>query len=183
MTDRVLTLPIITERLVLRDFEPGDRADVHRYSSDPDVVRYMNWGPNDDAATDEFLRRTLARRAPGPRNDWSLAVVRTSDGRVIGSGSLRPRDEHTGDIGYTFARDAWGQGYATEMARALVGAGFAQLGLHRIWATCDVRNLASARVLEKTGMRREGHLREDRLQHGEWRDTYLYAVLAHEWRG
>jgi RimJ/RimL family protein N-acetyltransferase len=181
--DRVLTLPIVTERLVLREFEPGDRDDVHRYSSDPEVVLYMNWGPNDDAATDDFLQRTLARRTPGPRNDWSVAVVRRSDGRVIGSGSLRPRDEHSGDIGYVFSRDAWGQGYATEMARALVGAGFAQLRLHRIWATCDVRNVGSARVLEKTGMRREGCFLQDQLQRGAWRDTYLYAILDHEWRG
>src|SRR5689334_22608422 len=127
MSARVLALPIVTERLVLRDFEPGDRDDVHRYASDPEVVRFMQWGPNDVAATDEFMRLTLARRTPGPRDDWSLAVVRRTDGRVIGSCSLRPRDEHSADIGYTFARESWGQGIATEAARALVAAGFAQL--------------------------------------------------------
>jgi RimJ/RimL family protein N-acetyltransferase len=57
------------------------------------------------------------------------------------------------------------------------------LALHRIWATYDVDNHASARVLEKLGMRREGHLRQSTRRKGEWRDSYLYAVLQPEWRG
>ena len=70
----------------------------------------------------------------------------------------------------------------TEATRALVDFGFGRLALHRAWAACDVDNHASARVLEKLGMRREGHLRQSRRRQGEWRDCYLDALLEPDWR-
>jgi RimJ/RimL family protein N-acetyltransferase len=69
----------------------------------------------------------------------------------------------------------------TEAIRALIGFGFGELKLHRIRAECDPRNVGSWRVLEKVGMRREGHLRENFLLDGTWCDSYLYAILDHEW--
>jgi len=72
--------------------------------------------------------------------------------------------------------------YATEAARALLTFGFGQLRLHRIFATCDPANTASARVLEKIGMQREGLLREHEWVKGRWRDSFLYAILDHEWK-
>jgi len=103
---------------------------------------------------------------------------------VIGSVGLHPNDEanRTMETGYCLRRDAWGRGFAVEAARALVDAAFGQLGVHRVIATCDARNLASARVMEKVGKRREGHFRRDREIKGCWRDTLLYAVLADDWR-
>ncbi len=79
-------------------------------------------------------------------------------------------------------RDHHGQGYATEAARALLGYGFEELDLHRIIATCQPENPASYRVMEKLGMRREGHFRQciDRGQ-GVWWDEYFYALLKDEW--
>jgi len=70
----------------------------------------------------------------------------------------------------------------TEAVRALVGYGFGELKLHRIAADCDPRNIGSWRVMEKIGMRREGHLLENLLLAGEWVDSYVYAILAREWR-
>lgn len=70
----------------------------------------------------------------------------------------------------------------TEAAGALLGYGFTALDLHRVWATCDARNKASARVLEKIGMRREGLLVHERVVKGDWRDSCVYAVLKDEWR-
>ena len=83
--------------------------------------------------------------------------------------------------GYCLNRDYWGHGYATEAAQAVISFGFEQLGLHRIFAICDPCNVASWRVLARAGMRREGHLLEDRWQKGQWRDSYLYAILEREW--
>ena len=85
-------------------------------------------------------------------------------------------------IGYCFNRRYWGRGYATEAARAVVDFGFASLGLHRIFATCAPENTASARVLEKLGMRREGHMARHKWVRGRGRDSCLYAVLEDEWR-
>jgi RimJ/RimL family protein N-acetyltransferase len=172
-----------TNRLVLREFEAGDWEAVHEYASDPQVVRYVEWGPNSEEDTRAFLQYALTPPEQ-PRRQCSLAIVLKAEGRLIGGCSIAVSnpEQREGWIGYIFNRDFWGQGYATETARALVAFGFEQLGLHRILATCDPENVASARVLEKAGMRREGHLREHLWQKGKWRDSYLYAILEREWQ-
>jgi RimJ/RimL family protein N-acetyltransferase len=120
-----------------------------------------------------------------PRIAYHLAIVLRATDRLIGGCRIEIRNAASvsGDIGYVLASDAWGRGYATEATRALLDFGFQGLALHRIWATCDVENRASARVLEKIGMEQEGHLRQNVRRKGEWRDSYLYAILEPEWRG
>ncbi|MCK4510553.1 GNAT family N-acetyltransferase, partial [bacterium] len=78
-------------------------------------------------------------------------------------------------------RDAWGRGLAMEAAAGLIGFGFEQLRVHRIWATCDTRNVRSARVLEKAGMKLEGIMRDDTWLRGQWRSSRLYSILEGEW--
>jgi len=88
-----------------------------------------------------------------------------------------------GNIGYELAPAYWGHGYATEAARGVLAFGFDRLGLHRIWAECVTENVASAHVLEKLGMRREGYFRDHAYFKGRWWDSLLNAVLDHEWHG
>jgi ribosomal-protein-alanine N-acetyltransferase len=170
--------PIETERLLLRDFTPLDEADVHEYACDPLVSRYDSWGPNTDAQTHGFLLERLNEQARWPRDDVTLAAELRSSRKVIGTVRLWVADaeNRSGEIGYTFNRAYWGNGYATEAASALLDRAFSHLRLHRIVATCDTRNTASWRVMEKIGMRREAHLIKDKYQKGEWRDSYLYAA-------
>ena len=177
-------VPIETERLVLRDFSMEDAPAVHRYGSDPEVVRYMPWGPNTWADTKDFLRRKLDGQRADPRSVFDFAVTLYSSGEIIGSCgiSIISTQRRQAAIGYVYRRDVWGKGYATEAAKALVALGFEELGMHRIFTYCDVDNIASARVLEKTGMQREGLVRHDALVRGQWRDSYLYAILEDEWR-
>jgi ribosomal-protein-alanine N-acetyltransferase len=80
-------------------------------------------------------------------------------------------------MGYALHPDYWGKGYATEAAQAIVNFGFKHLKMHRIWATCDVKNKASEKILKKCGMKKEGRLRSHMLLHGHWRTSYLYAIL------
>jgi len=176
-------LPTPMERLALREIEPTDFAAIHDYATDPDVVRFMPWGPNTEAETREFLDRVRAHREADPREHYEFAVERRDTGQLIGSCGIRivDRPNQCAHVGYCFRRDAWGQGFATEAARALTGFGFGTLGMHRIYALCDVDNTASARVLEKTGMTREGVCRDHLLVRGEWRDHFVYAILEHEW--
>jgi len=178
-----LDTPLHTRRLTLRDFREADWQAVHRYAVDPEVVRYMAWGPNTEAETQEFVRRTLEHQAAEPRRHFGLAVTLNPDGRLIGACNITAAgtDDRGGYIGYVLRRDHWRQGYATEAARALLGFGFGSLGLHRIIATCDTDNGASARVMEKAGMRREGRLLEHKWIKGRWRDSFLYAILDREW--
>jgi RimJ/RimL family protein N-acetyltransferase len=97
--------------------------------------------------------------------------------------AVRDEQNASGDIGYALREDVWGQGYGTEVARALIDLGFTQLGLHRVWATVHPENVASIRVLEKAGMTYEGRLRDDRRMPDGWRDSLLSAMLRNDWAG
>ncbi|MGO1372557.1 MAG: GNAT family N-acetyltransferase [Senegalia sp. (in: firmicutes)] len=85
-----------------------------------------------------------------------------------------------GWLGYCFNKNYWGKGYGTETERALVKYGFNKLNLHRIYATCDPENIGSLNILKKIGMKKEGHLIENKWQKGKWRDSYVYAILEYE---
>lgn len=173
-----------TERLILRDFRLEDTEAVHAYGSDPEVTAYMPWGPNSPEDTAAFMARALEQQATWPRLDLGLAIELKAEARVVGSIALHLRDipNATVELGYVLRRDLWGRGLVSEAAEAVVAMGFG-LGLHRIAAACDARNVGSYRVMEKLGMRREGLLQQDRLIRGAWRDTYVYALLAQEWTG
>jgi RimJ/RimL family protein N-acetyltransferase len=105
-------------------------------------------------------------------------------GALIGDVMLfwRSREHREGEIGYIFHPDHGGQGYATEAARAMLRLGFDEVGLHRIIGRIDARNTASARVLERLGMRREAHFRQNEMVKGEWTDEIVFAILEGEWR-
>ena len=172
-------LPIETKRLILRDYVPSDWPEVHKYASDPLAVRYLPFGPNTPSQTRAFVRKMMAWKLAKPRRNFAVALILKSENRLIGGCRLGLQDgtDQIASMGYLLNRKYWGKGYATEAARALIRFGFSKLRLHRIWATCDVRNKASARVLEKLGMKREAHFRQNVLQKGRWRDSYLYAIL------
>lgn len=83
-------------------------------------------------------------------------------------------------FGYCLRLDVWNKGYATQSAKVMIHFGFHKLRLRRITSTCDVKNIASYKVMEKLGMRREAHYRQNVWVKNHWRDTYLYAILKSE---
>src|SRR5579863_3407271 len=172
--------PIRTARLVLREFRESDESDVHEYGSDLEVSRYVAWGPNTPKETHDVLNDRIAKQRIWPRNQIDLAIELSKEKKIIGSISLaiQREDDRIASFGYVVNRRYWGRGYATEAADAFLSRAFQELGLQRVWATCDVRNVASRRVMEKVGMTREAAFRRDVFQKGEWRDSYLYVRLA-----
>ena len=175
-------MELSTKRLILRDFFETDWEAVHAYASDPEVVRYMTFGPNTEEESRSFVQRQIQKQSDDPRRDFTLAITLRKDSSLIGSCGVSvasPRDRE-GRIGYCLSRRFWGKGYGTEAAGALLTFGFKELGLHRIYATCDPGNAASRHVLEKIGMTPEGHLRQNTLMRGRWRDTLLYSILEDE---
>jgi RimJ/RimL family protein N-acetyltransferase len=174
-------LPIRTARLVLRDFVEADWRAVHEYASDVEVVKNMIWGPNTEAQTKEFLAATVAGQSRKPREQFGLAIE--FEGRVVGGCRIEMQDaaKREADLGYVMNRRYWGRGIATEAARGLLAFGLGELKLHRVWATCDPENAGSIRVLEKSGMQREGLMREHQFVKGRWRDSLLYAMLDRDW--
>jgi RimJ/RimL family protein N-acetyltransferase len=110
---------------------------------------------------------------------FGVEVVAT--GELVGYVSLTVEDRQ-GEIGFMFHPDHQGRGYATEACRAVLRIAFGAYDLHRVFGRLEPRNTASARVLEKLGMRREALLRENEWVKGEWQSEAVYALLARDWR-
>ena len=172
-----------TTRLVLREFREDDWPALHAVESLPEVARYQWFEPRTAEESRAYVIGACEGAAEDPRRTYDLAVVLQAEDRLIGRCGLGITDLDLDQamLWYTLHPAYWGQGYVTEAARELVDFGFRQLQLHRIWADCDPANVASWRVLEKLGMRREGHLRENARIKGEWVDSLIYAVLKREW--
>jgi len=180
---RDLRLPITTERLILREFVPTDYDAVFAYASDPRVTRYMLYGARDPTDTREYLDRVIGYQANAPRTVWELAVTRREDGALIGACDITLLKPGEGDLGYMLRHDAWGLGYASEIARSLIDEGFDALRLERVLSTVSTENLRSIRVLEKAGLRWEALYRRFAQAKGRWWDCHLYATSRAEWEG
>ncbi|HET9096054.1 MAG TPA: GNAT family N-acetyltransferase [Candidatus Baltobacteraceae bacterium] len=137
--------PIETKRLRLREYVPTDEANVHEYACDPLVARYDSWGPNTAAQTHEHFSRRMAEQRKWPRADVTLVAELRREAKVIGSVRLWTVDEanRTAEIGYTFNRRYWNNGFATEAAAPLLDRAFHSLRMHRVIGTCDTRNAGS----------------------------------------
>jgi len=171
-----------TARLILREYQESDFESVHKYASDPEVVRYMEFGPNTETDTMYFIRSQIQHQNEQPRRVFDLALVSKAEAQLIGACSIvvaNPQNRE-GFIGYILNKDHWNQGYITEAADEIIKFGIKELRLHRIYATCHPDNIGSYRVMEKIGMRREGLLREDKFVRGHWRDSLIYSILEHE---
>ncbi|MBU5437361.1 GNAT family N-acetyltransferase [Tissierella sp. MSJ-40] len=175
---------IETQRLILRELNKDDFASIHSYASDSEVSQYLPWGPNSEADTQVFLNKIIKYQCDSPRYDYEIAVVTKEDNKLIGVCAIHISNpsNREGWIGYCYNKEYWGNGYASEAAKEIIEFGFTGLDLHRIFATCDPNNIGSAKVLEKIGMKREGHLRENKWQKGKWRDSFVYSILKHEYK-
>ncbi len=176
-------LPRRTRRLVLRAFRHGDEADVLAYRSRSDVVRYMPAEPLGEPEAPAWIAERAGAGQIAADMDVIIMAVEHG-GRVIGdvvikSGRLADRQA---EIGWALNPEFHGRGLATEAARELLVMAFGELGMHRVWAQLDPRNAPSARICERLGMRLEAQFREDIWFKGEWGDTWVYGLLAQEWR-
>lgn len=177
--------PLKTARMILRPYEMGDLAALHDLFGREDVCRYLMWEPMDlDQARALLERRVRQTRIEAEAEAILLAAVDAETGRVIGEFMLRFTSEkhRQGEVGWSVHPDVQGRGLATEGAREMLRLGFDELGLHRIVADCDPRNVASLRVMEHLGMRREAEFVENEFVKGEWIGEIVCAMLESEWR-
>ncbi|SDY31890.1 GNAT family N-acetyltransferase [Salimicrobium album] len=171
------------ERVNLRDMEEKDWVDVHKYASQDKVCQYQPWGPNSEQESEDFVKQVIFDAKKENRSRFVFAIIVKENGKLIGAGEINIRNytNRVGEIAYIINPEYWGLGYATEVAKLLIPFGFNQLNLHRIFATCDPRNIGSSRVLEKVGMTEEGRIREDLLIKDGWRDSLIFSILEQEW--
>lgn len=177
--------PIELDRLTLRRYTMADVDALYRIQSRDDVARYLMWSPRDLDEVREIVAQRVTQYRLDERNDTlSMVVDRHDTGELIGTALLQwtSREHGQGELGYVLHPDHHGKGFATEITVELLRMGFEDVGMHRICGRCDGRNIASARVMEKAGMRREAHLRENEFVKGEWTDEVIYALLSGEWR-
>jgi RimJ/RimL family protein N-acetyltransferase len=131
--------------------------------------------PYDEKHAREFLA-TVAKE-----HELRLSIRQRSDGRLCGGIGLHPEMSHQhAELGYWIGVPYWGNGYATEAAKAVVRYGFEQIKLNRIFAHHFKHNPASGKVLRKIGMKCEGRLRQHVLKLGAFVDLELYAIIREE---
>jgi RimJ/RimL family protein N-acetyltransferase len=177
--------PYRIERLLLRPFTPDDLEAFMAMHSDPEIVRYVPYPPLSRERAEERLRSIATMTAiDDEAQNLRLAVVLPETDEVVGDVSMwcSPSDRLQAEIGYVFNARFQGRGYATEAVSELLRIGFEEAGVHRITANADARNVASIRVMERIGMRREAHFVQGSYEKGEWVDEVEYAILAEEWR-
>ena len=178
------SLPIVTERLLLRAYTEDDYDAFASIQSRDDVHRYLYTEAGGPEEIRAVLRARMTRTAIERENDAiTLALELRDGGALAGDVSFwwRSAVHQTGEIGFLLHPDHHGRGYAREAAEVMLRLGFEGLDLHRVIGRCDGRNAASARLMERLGMRREAHLRENEWVKGEWTDELVYAILRREW--
>ncbi len=184
--DRVALLALETPRLRLRTFQDADLDAFIAYRSDPEVARYQGWtAPYSRIQGQAFIAEMKQKPLTIPGAWYQLALVSKADSTLIGDCAFHilADDARQAEIGFTLSRSFQGQGFATEAVTRLLDYLFGDLQFHRVTAICAVENLASARLLERIGMRREGRFVENIWFKDRWGSEYLYAVLRREWLG
>jgi RimJ/RimL family protein N-acetyltransferase len=176
--------PLRTARLLLRPFRHDDLDGLFAIHSDEDVARWLYHGPRGLEETRRLLGRKVDGDALRGEGEWlsAAAVLQSTDELVADVSLLWASETHRqGELGFVVHPAHQGRGYATEASRPLLDFAFGALGLHRVVGRLEPRNVGSARVLEKLGMRREAHLVENEWVKGEWQSELVYAILAREW--
>jgi RimJ/RimL family protein N-acetyltransferase len=173
-----------TDRLLLRELQESDAPACNAYERDPEVVRWQSSDTRTLAESLEYIRKSRLTISATPRRTFDLAVVLPGEDRLIGRAGLHVTEPgiREATLWYVLHPSCWGKGYIPEAMAALVDHGFGRLGLHRIFVDCDPANVASGRVAEKLGMRREAHFLEYARIKGAWADTLIYAMLDREWK-
>jgi len=176
-----------TTRLRMRPFTMEDLNTCLKYAADPENVAYMEWGPNGEKETVEYLERKQQQYAADPLTEYDFAICLRDTGEHIGGGGLYLNaDRNVAMAGWILQKDYWKKGFGTEFCAEMLRFGFDDLGLHRIYATCNAENYGSYRVMERNAMRREAHFRDVKFtrvgDERRWVDEYYYAILTDEWK-
>ncbi|MBI5030271.1 MAG: GNAT family N-acetyltransferase [Chloroflexi bacterium] len=169
---------IETERLILRAPIPADAQSIfNAYAQDPEVTRYLTWQPHQSVADAErVIANSIAAWEQG--TSFPYVIKLNDSGQVIGMIRVNI-DRFKVELGYVLARAYWRKGYMTEAVRGVIDWAFTQPHIYRVAAVCDVENAASARVMEKAGMKREGVHKRYTVHPNisdEPRDCYSYAA-------
>jgi len=173
-------MEIITERLLLREITWNDLENIHNLHSIAEVDEYNTLGiPKNMEETRELIRPDIEAKRMDPQSRYTWRIILQNSGEFIGlAGMILSNDKFKlGEIYYKLLPEYWGKGYATEVAKNLILAGFEKFQMHKVEAGVATDNERSIRVLEKVGMTREGLRRKILPIRGVWKDNYHYAIV------
>lgn len=175
---------LVTRRLVVRRLEASDAEKVFAYRTDPNVLCFQSWEPASPEDVREVLERTSSIPLFAPDEWFQLGIASRETGELVGDCGLHVRgdDQRQVEVGITVASAFQRRGIAFEALNALFNFLFEQTSAHRLFCSVDPENIPCQRLLEKIGMRREGHLVESVWIRGAWKDDVVYAVLRREWQ-
>ena len=173
-------MEIVTDRLLLREITWNDLESIHNLHSVPEVDKYNTLGiPKNIDETRELMRPDIEAKREDPQERYTWRIILQDSAEFIGlAGMTLSNDKfRLGEIYYKLLPEYWGKGYATEVAKNLILAGFDKFQLHKVEAGVATDNERSIRVLEKVGMTREGLRRKILPIRGAWKDNFHYAIL------
>ncbi|TDD29919.1 N-acetyltransferase [Kribbella turkmenica] len=172
---------LIGDLTTLREFRTSDLEDYLAIVSDDRVTSWLSFDSRSRAEAAEALTAIVERAAQEDRPDYTLAVTRRDDDRVVGFARLGPSGVRAAHLGYAIHADHWGRGYATDASRVMLRLAFGTLGKHRVSAAIGPENEASIQVVKRLGFSYEGRIRHHVFTNGDWRDSLLYSLLESEY--
>jgi RimJ/RimL family protein N-acetyltransferase len=180
-----MPFPLETDRLVLRYFRVTDLDVFHAYRSDPQVARFQGWDIPYAIKNAQSFIDEMENALPGTPGKWFQAAIELKDTKtLVGDCAFHvmANDTRQAYLGFTLGVSHWCRGYSGEACRRLLDYLFDELNLHRVVAECDVKNVASYKLLERLGFRREAQLIENIWFKGAWGSEYHNAILEREWK-
>lgn len=171
-----------TDRLLLRQLVPHDAEDVFEYASVQEVAKFLIWNPHTKIEDSlDFIRSAQEQFESSKSFVWGIEFK--SDKKLIGTIDLRDFNSphRCGDVGYVISKNYWNKGIITEAFRELIRFGFSELNLNRIEAHCEEENTGSWKVMQKSGLKFEGILREKVFFKERYHTMKMYSILRKDW--
>jgi ribosomal-protein-alanine N-acetyltransferase len=172
-----------SQHLKLREITIDDVDAILSIYGSPEATEHLSFEPRSRDQVGHIVARSIASATATPRSEYAVAVIERDGDELIGYGRLAmdPHQQRAATVGFALRPSVWGVGYGVETIELLLGLGFEDLNLHRIWGARSPLNEASARTMRKVGMVEEGRIREHIEKGGKWRDSIVHAILDREW--
>jgi len=168
---------IIGTHLKLRPVRIEDVEPVHEYAADPEVCRYLFWGPRTEMAqAKRHIEKILGRYAYGEADICDWAIERLEDGQFLGKASLHSPEEDSVRLAVVLNRTFWGKGLGTEVTKLLIRSALEDHGFRKVVGSCRVDNMASDKMMQKAGMKFVGIVTGYEVRKGVQRDSRVYHV-------
>lgn len=173
----------VSKRLEVRELRSDDTDAVFAIYGSQQATEHLSFEPRTRDEVRRIVGRSIEAANAVERAEYVLAVVERKTETLVGFGrlALDPHQPAGATMGFALCPASWGRGYGVETVGLLLGLGFEELGLHRIWGARSPANEASARTMTRAGMVEEGRIREHIRKGGVWRDSIVHAMLDHEW--